>query len=173
MSSKPIDSAMGCPDRRRFLADMTHGFTGLALASLMSESTGLGAATSRLPHRQPKAKRVLQIFCPGGMAHMDTWEYKPALEKYHGKPLPGAEAFLSFQGKNGNLMRSPWGFSRHGECGKHLVDILPHMGRHVDDIAFIHSMTSRSNTHGPGCTFMNTGFTADGFPANGACPVRS
>ena len=58
------------------------------------------------PHFAPKARRVLQIFCPGAASHMDLWEHKPALAKYHGQPLPGEENFVSFQGKNGNVMQS-------------------------------------------------------------------
>jgi hypothetical protein len=99
---------------------------------------------------------------------MDLWEYKPSLEKYHGKPLPGEENFVSFQGKNGNLMKSPWEFAPAGESGKLITSMLPQMARHVDDIAFIHSMHSKTNTHGPGCVFMNTGHPTEGFPSAGA-----
>ena len=113
----------------------------------------------------PKAKRVLQIFCPGGASHIDLWDYKPALAKYHGKPLPGEEGLVTFQGKNGNLMKSPWPFAPAGQSGKMISTLLPNMARHVDDIAFIHSMQSKTNTHGPGCVFMNTGTIFEGFPA--------
>ncbi|MFV0446566.1 MAG: DUF1501 domain-containing protein [Planctomycetaceae bacterium] len=119
-------------------------------------------------HFPPRAKRVLQIFCPGAASHMDLWDYKPALEKFAGQPLPGEENVLSFQGKNGNLMPSPWAFAPAGECGKPLSTMLPNMARHVDDIAFLHAMTSKTNTHGPGCVFMNTGHPTEGFPSAGA-----
>ncbi len=119
-------------------------------------------------HFPARAKRVLQIFCPGAASHMDLWEHKPALAKYHGQPLPGAEDFVSFQGKNGNLMRSPWPFVRCGESDKAISSMLPQMAHHVDRIAFIHSMTSKTNTHGPGCVFMNTGHAQEGFPSAGA-----
>ena len=65
-------------------------------------------------------------------------------------------------------MKSPWPFVRCGQTGKFLSSLLPHLARHVDDMAFIHSMTSLSNTHGPGCIFMNTGFVREGFPSAGA-----
>ncbi len=71
-----------------------------------------------LTHFAPKAKRVLQIFCPGAASHIDLWEHKPELEKRHGTPLPGEENLVSFQGKNGNLMKSPWPFAPAGESGK-------------------------------------------------------
>jgi hypothetical protein len=102
---------------------------------------------------------------------MDLWEHKPELDKWHGKPLPGEENFLSFQGRNGNLMKSPWPFTtgrQRGESGTRISSMLPHMSQHVDDIAFIHSMHSRTNTHGPGCVFMNTGHATEGFPAAGS-----
>jgi hypothetical protein len=65
-------------------------------------------------------------------------------------------------------MPSPWPFYPAGECGKPISSLLPHMARHADDIAFIHSMTSRTNTHGPGCVFINTGHLTEGFPSAGA-----
>jgi hypothetical protein len=140
---------------------MTTGLTGVALSRLMAEPpTGT-------PHHAPRAKQVLQIFCPGGASHVDLWDHKPMLEKYHGTPLPGA-AEVTFQGKNGNLMRSPWPFMPAGQSGKMISSMMPHMARHVDDIAFLHSMTSRSNTHGPGCVFMNSCFTREGFPCAGS-----
>lgn len=144
-------------------------FLHLAQASLLGSATPLLGNTKPdyLTHL-PKAKRVLQISCPGGASHVDLWDYKPELEKYDGKPLPGEENFVSFQGKNGPLMKSPWGFSQKGESGKHFSNLLPHMSEHVDDMAFIHSMTSKSNTHGPGSVYINTGDVADGFPSNGA-----
>ena len=85
-----------------------------------------------------------------------------------GEPLPGEENFLSFQGKNGNLMQSPWPFVPAGESGKKISSMLPHLQQHVDRIAFVHSLSSKSNTHGPGCIFMNTGHVAEGFPAAGS-----
>ena len=90
------------------------------------------------------------------------------LEKMHGQPLPGEENMVSFQGKNGPLMRSPWDFVRAGERGKMISSMMPNMARHVDDIAFLHGMSSKSNTHGPGCVFANTGHATEGFPAAGA-----
>ena len=110
----------------------------------------------------------MQIFCPGAASHIDLWEHKPELEKRHGSPLPGEENLVSFQGKNGNLMKSPWPFAAAGESGKKISTLLPHMARHVDDIAFLHAMRSKTNTHGPGCVFMNTGRPTEGFPAAGA-----
>ncbi|NBY35832.1 MAG: DUF1501 domain-containing protein, partial [Verrucomicrobia bacterium] len=142
--------------RRRFLGQMTTGMTGLALSRLLMSD--LSAALPPGAHFAPKAKQVLQIFCPGAASHIDLWDHKPLLEKYDGTPLPGPVE-VTFQGKNGNLMKSPWAFKPAGKSGKMISSNLPHMAQHVDDMAFIHSMTSRSNTHGPGCVAMNTCFT--------------
>lgn len=148
--------------RRAFLERMSTGLTGLALTRLIN------GAPVQYPHFAPKAKQVLQIFCPGAASHVDLWDHKPMLEKYHGTPMPGGEAEVSFQGKNGNLMRSPWAFVPAGQSGKMISSMLPNMARHVDDIAFIHSMASKTNTHGPGCVNMNSCFTRDGFPSAGS-----
>ncbi|MCE9603471.1 MAG: DUF1501 domain-containing protein [Planctomycetia bacterium] len=178
--------------RRRFFGDVSTGIAGIGLAHLLAAESKSAEANPKAAaplagsraadaaqqntwqpgigraHFLPKAKRVLQIFCPGAASHMDLWEHKPELEKMDGKPLPGGENFVSFQGKNGNLMRSPWPFAAGGKSGKKISSLFEHMREHVDDIAFIHSMTSKTNTHGPGCVFMNTGNVSEGFPAAGA-----
>ena len=82
--------------------------------------------------------------------------------------MPGGSQEVTFQGKNGNLMKSPWPFAPAGRSGKRISSLLPNLARHVDDMAFIHSMTSRTNTHGPGCIHMNSCFTREGFPAAGS-----
>ena len=151
-------------NRRHFLSSLGAGLTGVALSRLLQRDLLAAPAGTHFP---PRAKQVLHIFCPGGASHMDLWEHKPMLEKLHDTPMPGA-AEVSFQGKNGNLMKSPWPFAPCGQSGKMISSLLPHLGAHADDIAFIHSMTSRSNTHGPGCVFMNCGFTREGFPSAGA-----
>ncbi len=158
---------MNLPDltRRRFLGHMSTGMTGVALTRLLQQDI---AAVPIGTHFAPKARQVLQIFCPGAASHVDLWDHKPQLEKFDGTPLPGGENEVSFQGKNGPLMKSPWAFQPAGQSGKMISSLLPHMARHVDDIAFIHSMTSRTNTHGPGCIAMNTCFTREGYPSAGS-----
>lgn len=143
--------------RRSFLT----GLGAIAAADLLSGAT-------RQPHFAPKAKRVIQIFCPGGVSHMDTFDYKPELQKRSGQPMPGGDQDVTFQGANGNLMGSPWEFRPAGQSGKLVTTMLPHLAQHVDRMAFIHSMSSRSNTHGPACVAMNTGFVFEGFPSAGA-----
>lgn len=90
--------------------DFVSSFLGLAIADF--------ARGERTTHHAARAKRVVQIFCPGGVSHIDTWDYIPELEKRHGQKLPGEENVVTFQGPNGNLMRSPWKFVQRGQSGK-------------------------------------------------------
>jgi hypothetical protein len=164
-------------DRRGFLAHMATGVGGIALGALLAER-GLLAAGSRGPETRPLAprppqfsagaRRVLHIFCTGAVSHVDTFDYKPDLIRRHGQPLPGLEKLVTFQGENGALNRSPWTFKPRGQTGKYVSDLLPHLARRVDDLCFVHSLTSKTNTHGPGEMFMSTGYTLEGFPSIGA-----
>ncbi len=171
-----MDEPLNSYTRRRFLGNVTTGLMGLGLSQLLDrelrgaqpQGNADWAPGRGMTHLKPRAKRVLQIFCPGAASHMDLWEHKPMLEKYDGKPLPGEENFVSFQGKNGPLMRSPWDFAPAGKSGKMISSMMPHMAQHVDDIAFFHGMQSKTNTHGPGCVFVNTGHPTEGFPSAGA-----
>ena len=99
---------------------------------------------------------------------MDTFDYKPELVKRHGQPLPGGEKLVTFQGAQGNLTKSPWEFKPRGQSGKMVSELVPHLAELADDMCFIHSMTGKTNTHGPGENFMSTGYTLDGFPSMGA-----
>src|SRR4051812_21479283 len=155
-------------DRRNFLASLAGGLGGIALSSLCAADAVANPQSPKAPHFPPKAKRVLQIFCSGAVSHLDTWDYKPELVKRHGQPMPGVEKLVTFQGENGNLARSPWAFRPRGESGKMISDLLPHLAGRADDLCFIHSLTSKTNTHGPGEIFLSTGFTAEGFPSMGS-----
>ncbi len=162
-------------DRRGFLARMGAGLGSVALCDLLGgagllagEAEVVSPLAPRAPHFAAKAKRVVQIFCTGAVSHVDTFDYKPELIKRNGQPMPGAEKLITFQGENGSLVRSPWAFRPRGESGKYISDLLPHLAECADDLCFIHSLTSRTNTHGPGEMFMSTGFTQEGFPSAGA-----
>ena len=148
-------------NRRDFLRFGGTGLSGVALLSLLAEE-------SRQRHFMPKAKNVLLIFASGALSHIDTWDYKPELIKRHGQPLPGTEKLITFQGENGNLTRPLWDFRPRGQTGKMISDMLPQLASLADDLCFIHSMTAKSNTHGPAENQMSTGFTLDGFPSMGA-----
>jgi hypothetical protein len=157
-------------NRREFLGDMGSGLTSIALSVLLKDQGLLAQDATILgkPHFTPKARRIVQIFCPGAVSPMDTFDFKPVLQKRSGEPMPGEENLVSFQGANGNLMKSPWSFRQRGETGKWVSELLPHLSEWVDDMAFIHSLTAKTNTHGPACVQMNTGFVNEGFPSMGA-----
>ena len=169
-------------DRRRFLESAGTGLGGIALASLLSKERLLAddekspirpqidpAApyAARPPHFAPKAKRVLMIFVSGALSHLDTFDFKPELIKRHDQPLPGNDNLVTFQGENGNLVRPLWEFKPRGQCGKMISDLLPNLGELADEMCFVHSMTAKSNTHGPAENQMSTGFVLDGFPGIG------
>ncbi len=157
--------------RREFLSRVGGGFAGAALAAMAADSATAApghALMARPPHFAPKAKAVIHIFCPGGLSHVDTWDYKPVLEARSGKPFDPTGELQFFASKPGNCQGSYWKFRQHGECGKWMSDLFPNLAKRVDDMAFIHSMTNKTALHGPACFMMNTGFTIPGFPAMGA-----
>lgn len=162
--------------RRRFFSHSQSGLSSIALAAMLaSESCGetpkfdpARPYAPRPSHFEPKATRVIEIFCSGALSHVDTFDYKPELVKRDGQPLPGNERLVSFQGPNGNLTKPLWDFKPRGKSGKMTSDLLPHIGSMADEICFFHSLTNKSNTHGPAENVMNTGFAFDGFPSMGA-----
>jgi hypothetical protein len=166
--------AAGLPTRRAFFGSLGTSAASLALTVLLSEDQikandgSNSPLLPRPPHFTSRAKRVLHVFCTGAVSHLDTWDYKPELIKRHGQPLPGVDKLVTFQGENGNLSQSPWKFRRRGQSGKYASDLLPHLAELADEMCFIHSLTSKTNTHGPGEVFMSTGFTQEGYPSAGS-----
>ncbi len=177
-------------DRRNFLAGTATGLSGIALTQLLhSQNLLLGGQDgdkneldksplrpkidpthpnrARDPHFRPVAKNVLVIFCAGACSQIDTFDYKPELIRMDGRPMPG-EKVITFQGGQGNLQKSPWNFKPRGESGKMVSTLVDQLGDLADEMCFIHSLTSKTNTHGPGENFMSTGFTLDGFPSIGS-----
>lgn len=152
-------------DRRQFLWNLGGGLGGVALAHLLN---GDGVLAAEKPQYAPKAKRVVQLFMSGAASQVDTFDYKPELIKRNGMPFdPGGKIEL-FQSTPGACMQSPWKWQQHGQCGKYVSNLVPHLASCVDDIAFIHSMVSKSNVHGPATFMQNTGFVLPGFPSMGA-----
>lgn len=159
----PCQSFPSSSSRRSFLGQSL-GLGGVALAWMLHRD-GLAAETSQ-PHFSPKAKRVLLIFCPGGVSQVDTFDYKPELAKHNGKPL--GVKIDTFFGQPGNLMKSPFSFRRYGQSGHWVSDLFPHLSRRVDDLTFIHSMQAKSSNHTPAGFQMLTGFVLNGFPCMGS-----
>lgn len=163
--------------RRDLFGQTVSGLAGIALASLLQQDQLLAGSSinfdaamphaARLGHHAAQAKNVLVIFCAGACSQLETYDYKPELIKRDGQPLEGGPA-VTFQGPSGNLARPQYKFRPRGECGKMVSDMLPEMGGLVDDISFVHTLTSKSNTHGPAENFLSTGFVLDGFPSIGA-----
>lgn len=158
--------------RRHFLANTAGGLGGVALAWLLAReqarASGGPAPGGRLPHYPARAKRVVQIFCCGGVSHLDTFDYKPELERLHGKTLEGKGENLGFFGQPGKVMKSAYAFRQRGQSGAWVSELLPHLAGCVDDICFIRSMYAKSNNHTPATFQMNSGFTMNGFPSMGA-----
>jgi hypothetical protein len=163
-------------DRRRFLWQAGGGLGGIALAHLLAQDgllAGGAAAAARAdlnggPHHRARAKRVVQLFMSGAASQVDTFDYKPLLIQRHGQKFdPGGTVEL-FQSFPGSCMKSPWKWQQHGHCGKYVSDLLPHLAGCVDDMAFIPSMVSKSNVHGPATFMQSTGFVLPGFPSMGS-----
>ncbi|MCA9172896.1 MAG: DUF1501 domain-containing protein [Planctomycetales bacterium] len=175
-------------DRRTWLSQAGCGLGTLGLACLLRDegwlelgTPALGAELNRslhplapVPgHFPAKAKHVIWLFINGGPSHVDTWDYKPGLEKWHDKSIrefaPEFEDTTGFfKNAVGNLMKSPFEFTPRGECGKMVSSIFPKLGEHVDKMAFIHSGHTESNNHSPALFAMNCGFARMGFPCVGS-----
>ncbi len=170
-------------DRRRFLQSVPESLGAVALTWLLHRDRLLASdepapyepaidparpLAARSAPEAARADQVLMIFCSGGLSHIDTFDWKPALVKQDGRPMPNAEAAVTFQGENGAIARPLYRFRPRGQCGKMTSDLLPELGSLVDDFCFLHSMTTETNTHGPGENCMSTGFVRDGFPSVGA-----
>jgi hypothetical protein len=176
--------------RRQLLARAGGGAGLLALAALLADEGLLAghatAAEAELPggaaadprlnplapkhsHFPAKAKSVIWLFMNGGPSQVDTWDYKPELEKRDGQELEGFDKNTGFfTAQVGPVMKSPFRFARHGESGAWVSEIFPEMAKHVDDMAFIHSCYTGSNNHSPALFMMNTGTTRMGFPSAGS-----
>lgn len=161
-------------NRRQLLQRAGAGFGAVGLTSLLAEE-GLLAADStdplapKQPHFAGKAKNVIWLFINGGPSQVDTWDYKPELERMDGKELEGFDKNTGFFANAvGPLMKSPFKFSPRGECGKMVSSLFPKLGEHVDKMAFIHSGHTESNNHSPALFMMNSGQPRMGLPCVGS-----
>jgi len=158
--------------RRHFLWNAGGGLGAIALAWILNRDSlsaaGSNSASAIQPHFAPKAKRVVQVFCAGGVSHLDSFDYKPELERMDGKSLEGKGENLGFFGQPGRLMKSVYDFKQHGKSGAWVSSLLPNLSECVDDLCFIKSMFAKSNNHTPAAFQMNSGFTQNGFPSMGS-----
>ena len=155
--------------RRGFLEQWGGGLGSIALAHLLGrESNAAGPDLNGGLHHPAKAKRVVQLFMSGAASQCDMYDYKPLLVQRNGEKFdPGGTVEL-FQSDPGPVMRSPWEWRQHGESGKWMSSLVPHLAEWVDEMAFFPSMISKSNVHGPATFMQNTGFVLPGFPSMGA-----
>jgi hypothetical protein len=157
--------------RRDILSSISSGFAGVALSQLLAREAAGSFAKPELNggiHHRAKVKRVIQLFMNGGVSPMDTWDYKPALTKLDGQKLGSKTKIEGATGMQGALMKSPFEFKQHGQCGKWVSSLFPEQAKLVDEMAFLQAMTGRSNVHGQNAYLMNNGFLLPGFPCMGA-----
>ncbi|MFP6878818.1 MAG: DUF1501 domain-containing protein [Roseibacillus sp.] len=162
--------------RREILRKMGAGFGTLGLAGLMQQA-GMAATPAKaidssplapkIPHFAPKAKHVIQLFMPGGPSQVDTFDYKPALEKNAGQ-RPTLVNRKSLRNTKGGLVPSYFPFKQYGQCGKWVSDLFPHVGECVDDICFIHSMHTDIPEHAGAMMMTNVGALQPNRPSMGA-----
>ncbi|MCB1210901.1 MAG: DUF1501 domain-containing protein, partial [Verrucomicrobiales bacterium] len=159
--------------RRQILQSSGAGFGALGLQSLMASDGALHAANplaAQAAQFAPKAKSVIFLFMYGGPSHVDLFDPKPALAKYHGRAIPvwkKEDAFMGGKTKN-VAMQSPYRFAKHGQSGIEMAELFPNLARHADDLCVIRSMHAESNNHGPALFQMNTGFMQAGRPSMGS-----
>src|SRR5215469_167762 len=159
--------------RREALRRVGNGFGMMAFAGMLNRtllragiSTGDGGVmTGKLDYPQ-RVKRVIFLFMNGGCSTIDSFDPKPALEKYDGQPLPGGD--IKTERRTGELMKSPFKFKKYGQCGMDVSELWPYLGEVADDICWIRSVNTDIPNHEPSCLMVNTGANQAGRPSMGA-----
>lgn len=169
MATRETRTWCGCRpaplSRRDWLTQAAAGFGSLALAALCADTSAHGSdrggpATAPLapkrPHFSARAKRVLFLFMHGGPSQVDTFDYKPVLERDHGKPLPFAKPRV-VSSETGSLLKSPWKFRQYGQSGAWVSELFPHLAQHVDDLCIVRSLHGSNSRHGAAALELHTG----------------
>ena len=163
--------------RREFLWQVGGGFAGLALIDLLTRDGAFAAETARgapsplapkPPHFPAKAKHAVFLFMNGAPSHIDTFDYKPELSQFDGKPYQGDLQVGSNGRPIGYLMQTPFEFKKHGRSGLEISSLFPHTAKFADDLCVIRSMHTDTAAHASGCLQMNTGSVIIGKPSIGA-----
>jgi hypothetical protein len=152
--------------RRDVLRTMGSGFGMLGLATLLAQNSAAGPLDPKPPQFPAKAKHVIFLFLNGGPSHVDTFDPKPMLTKYNGKPIPAGN--LKTERKTGNLLASPFQFRRCGKSGIEISEIFPRLGERIDDVCVIRSMYTDRPNHEPSLLMMNCGQKLPGRPSMGS-----
>ncbi|MBI2804219.1 MAG: DUF1501 domain-containing protein [Planctomycetes bacterium] len=155
-------------NRRSFLSWTTHGLGGAALASLLQPAPSASAGTAPAPHHPPKARRAIHICLCGALSQVDSFDYKPALARLHGRSLQSSERPDVFFGQVGLLRQSDWTFRQRGRSGLWVSDLFPEIAQVADELTIINSMVAETSNHTPATFQENTGFRLNGFPTLGA-----
>lgn len=143
--------------RRQLLQTSAVGFGHLAFASMLGgQAIADGQARQGHTHFAPRAKRIVFLFMKGGPSHVDTFDPKPQLDRDHGKPPPFDLPEVTFA-KQGNLLRSPWKFHRHGQSGLPISELFPHVSKHADDLCVLRSVHGTNPAHGGAALKLHTG----------------
>lgn len=160
-------------NRREMLEWASRGIGSTALLSLLMNDGLVGAESDPIlgavkpTHHAPKAKRIIQIVACGGVSQVDTFDYKPELEKYHGKSLSGEKPDVFF-GQVGLLRKSDWEFRQRGQCGLWVSELFPNLASVADELTVVRSMFAETSNHTPATFQENSGFRLNGFPVFGA-----
>ena len=146
----------------------TDGFFDHKAVGADGKTDFINPLSPRKSHHQPKAKSVIFLFMYGGPSHVDTFDYKPQLIGMDGKTIDVKTFGRGGKRNRGRVVEPRWEFQQHGECGKSVSSLFPNVAQHVDDIAFIHSMTADSPIHGSAMFMMNSGKVLSGSPSLGS-----
>ncbi len=150
------------------LAACGMGFGALALRGILNaESLPPGGLAARTPQLPATAKRVIFLFMHGGPSSIDTFDYKPRLQRDSGKPLPFAKPRVQFA-ETGNLLGSPWEFRQHGQSGQWVSSLFPEVAQCVDDLCVIKSIHGSNEAHGGALLKIHTGSDTFVRPSMGA-----
>lgn len=160
--------------RRRMLQASAVGFGNLALASMLGEEAmgamgamGSESLSSPTTHFPARAKRVIFLFMKGGPSHLDSFDYKPQLQKDDGKPLPFDKPRVQFA-PTGNLLASPWKFRKRGQSGIEVSDLFPNVAQCIDDVCLLNSVHGTNAAHGGASLKLHTGSDTFVRPSVGA-----
>ena len=153
--------------RRELLCTMGAGFGMVGFTSLAGAETVANPLLPKTPHFPPKAKRVIYLFLNGGPSQVDTFDHKPMLDRYDGKPIPSG-GNLRTERKTGNLLKSPFAFKRYGQSGLEISEIFPKLGECADDLCIVRSMYTDRPNHEPSLFMLNSGEKLPGRPSMGS-----
>lgn len=171
---------MNVSSRRHFLATNALGIGSVALAWLLDQERLLAEPARpelepkhfdllpKAPHHPSRARAMISLFMQGGPSHVDLLDPKPEMAKYDGKPFPGDIKYDNAAQASSKVLASPWKFSKRGQCGTEVSELLPHLGDVVDDLCVIRSMHTGVNNHGQSIFALNTGRIFHGRPTLGS-----